>query len=124
MCANTRHAETEHGQRDGEFEALPLIEPIDDLVGNSTDQVDEDKDGAYGYVLVDIGNATDHCDAGRKVWRLRLQCGQSQSLVGNGELLLPYHRLDVLGAWLSLLWIYCLVEVMVIVMALFREWCV
>ncbi len=106
VCANTRHAETEHGPRHGEFETVPLIQPIDALVGDSTDQVDEDEDGTYGYVLVDGGNATDRCNAGREVWRLRLWLSQSLSLAGGEEL---FKVLDV-GCWMRSLPHHCLHE--------------
>ena len=44
-------------------------------------QVDDDEDGAYGYVLVDSGDTADNCHAGRKVWRL--QSSQSACLARN-----------------------------------------
>lgn len=57
--------------------ALSSIEPKDAHVRDSADQVDEDEDGAYGYVHIDGGTAANTCKAGRDVWRL--QASQSPS---------------------------------------------
>lgn len=77
-CADARHAETKHGPRHDKSVTLSSIELIDGHVRDSADQVDEDEDGAYSYVLMVIGMATNTCNAGRDIWRL--QSTQSISL--------------------------------------------
>jgi hypothetical protein len=51
--------------------ALSSIELIDADVRNGAHQVDENEDGADGYVLIDGGIATDMCNAVRDVWWLQ-----------------------------------------------------
>ena len=80
VSAHARHAETEHGPGHVEFVTFPFIELKDALVGNGSDYVDEEEDGANGYILVNCGDAADRRNAGREVWRLRLQPSQSLSL--------------------------------------------
>ena len=51
--------------------ALSSIELKDAHVRDGADQVDENEDGAYGYIYTDGGTAADTCNAGRDVWWLR-----------------------------------------------------
>lgn len=57
---------------------LSSIEPIYGHVPNGAEDVDEEEDGAYGYVLMDVGTAADTRKAVRDV--RRLQTIQSASL--------------------------------------------
>lgn len=50
---------------------LSLIEPKYAHVPNGADDVDEDQDGAYGYVLINGGMAADARNAGIDVRRLQ-----------------------------------------------------
>ena len=51
--------------------ALSSVPLEDDLVRRGADDVDEEEDGADGYVLIDGGTATEQGNAVRKVWRLQ-----------------------------------------------------
>ena len=55
--------------------ALASIAQKGGEIGDGAEQVDDDEDGAYGYVLMDSGDAANNGHAGREVWRL--QSGQS-----------------------------------------------
>ena len=45
--------------------------PLEDgLVRDGANDIEEEKDGADGYILINGGTATDHGNAIRKVWRL------------------------------------------------------
>lgn len=70
-CADTRHAETEYGPGYEESVALASIAQVDTEVGDGANQIDWEKDGAYGYVDMDARMATDDSNAVRDVWRLQ-----------------------------------------------------
>lgn len=76
--------------------ALSSVELIDGHVRNGADQVDENEDGAYGYVMIDGGMATETCNTGREVrW---LQASQSPRQRIMGKCGLRQHWLRVLEA--------------------------
>ena len=68
---NTGHVETEHDPGHVESVALSPIQLEDDLVPDGANEVDEEEDGADGYVLIDGGMTTDQGNAVREVWRLQ-----------------------------------------------------
>lgn len=70
QCPNTSHAESEQGPRHDKSMAHLSIPLKDDLVGDGANYIEEEKDGADGYIGNDGGMAADYGNGIREIWWL------------------------------------------------------